>query len=325
VHALPLAVALLLALPATGAAHSVIRIGGGELVYLSEDSSSASKLELTATLLTIRVYDPGSVGGMEAPTSCQAGEIDSRGAVIEYRCPATGVSRLRAEVGPSEDLVVTSGLPSAVVGESGADELRGSDAADDLRGREGNDRLTGGGGADVLDGGEGADTIDAGAGDDAAAVADGERDAVVCGEGADRVTADQLDEVAGDCETVTRTEVTPPAAPAAGDTTPPRLSTTAPSSRRVGSGHILVSVRSSEAGQVSASAFLAVSGLNLRVPPVTRTVRAGRALGVTLRLSRAQVRRVRRSRRAQLTVTVVAADRAGNTTPARTLRIRLRR
>ena len=96
------AATLLLAAPATARAHGVIVIGGGELVYLSDDSSSASRLEIAADVVGIRVHDPGSVGGIQAPQSCRAGRSDDRGYVIEYTCPATGVISLRAEVGPNE-------------------------------------------------------------------------------------------------------------------------------------------------------------------------------------------------------------------------------
>ena len=81
----------------------MIRVAGGELVYLADDSSSASRLEISADLVSIRVFDPGSVGGIQAPSSCRPGEVDSRGAIVEWTCSATGVVSLRAETGPNED------------------------------------------------------------------------------------------------------------------------------------------------------------------------------------------------------------------------------
>ena len=48
-------------------------------------------------------------------------------------------------------------------------------------------------------------------GNDTILAADGEADSITCGAGTDRVTADALDVVAPDCETVTRTAPTPDA------------------------------------------------------------------------------------------------------------------
>jgi Ca2+-binding RTX toxin-like protein len=64
-----------------------------------------------------------------------------------------------------------------------------------IAGRGGNDRLYGGKGRDRLDGGAGNDRIYA---------RDGARDAIRCGPGRDQVSADRLDSVARDCETVIR-------------------------------------------------------------------------------------------------------------------------
>ncbi len=325
-RALLAAIALVLAAPAAASAHGVIVIAGGELVYLSDDSSSASRLEITADLVSIRVHDPGSVGGIQAPSSCRAGRLDDRGFIIEYTCPVTGVVALRAETGPNEDhATLTGGLPVRVSGDSGADELRTADAADELRGRDGNDLLVAAGGADLADPGQGADTVDAGAGDDSVEAADGERDTIACGTGADRVVADQLDAVAADCETVDRRQVEPPTTTAEGDETPPLVSVRAPASRRVGSGRIGLEAKSLEQGEISASAFLSVSGLRLRVPAVSRAVPEQTWKRLSLRLSRAQVRRVRRAGSARLVVAAIATDRAGNASAARTVRIRLRR
>ena len=317
---------LLLCLPSAASAHGVIKIGGGELVYLSDDSSSASRLEISADLVSVRVYDPGSVGGIQAPSSCRAGEVDSRGSIVEWTCSATGVVSVRAETGPNEDRATVIGsLPAKLFGDSGADELHTPDTADEARGRDGNDLIVTNAGNDIIDTGEGADTVDAGAGEDTVAAADGERDEIACGAGADRVTADQLDVAAPDCETVERTFVEPPPTTADGDETAPLVALRAPGSRRVGRGRIAVEVRSLEAGEAVASAFLDVAGVNLAVRGVRRSVRPGEWTRLTLRLSRGQVKRVRRAGRARLVVKAVAADRAGNTSRAKTARIRLRR
>lgn len=317
-----LALLLSAALPATAAAHGEIRIAGGELVYLSEDSASASQLEITGDPLQIRIYDPGAIGGIQAPPACKEGQVDGSGLVVEWTCPATGVIRIGAEVGPSEDAaVVRSGFPVRLHGDSGADGLRTGEGSDVLRGRDGNDRLFSEGGHDLLEPGAGADVVSAGPGDDDVHAADGERDSVSCGPDRDQVSADQFDVIDADCEEVLRERVEPPLAPAEGDTAAPSLRVSGAARQRA--GRVRLRARSAEAGDVSVSAILAVGGLNLRVPVVTRRLEAGRTRTIALQLSRSQVRRVRRARRARLVVTVVASDRAGNATRPRSLRIRL--
>jgi hemolysin type calcium-binding protein len=90
-------------------------------------------------------------------------------------------------------------------GTEGPDRLRGTKRADVLQGLGGNDVLTGRGGSDLLVGGTGRDRLDGGRGADNLAVeADVARDSVSCGSGLDVVTAELVDRVARDCETVSR-------------------------------------------------------------------------------------------------------------------------
>jgi Ca2+-binding RTX toxin-like protein len=56
----------------------------------------------------------------------------------------------------------------------------------------------------VLTGGKGRDTLDGGPGNDRIFAVDGAVDTVRCGSGKDVVTADRVDKVARDCETVHR-------------------------------------------------------------------------------------------------------------------------
>jgi uncharacterized repeat protein (TIGR01451 family) len=93
------------------------------------------------------------------------------------------------------DLLRGGAGPDTLYGRGGADRLFGFGGADRLFGEAGDDTLTGGTGSDVLDGGTGRDTI---------AARDGARDTVRCGTGRDTVTADRVDRVAKDCETVRR-------------------------------------------------------------------------------------------------------------------------
>jgi Ca2+-binding RTX toxin-like protein len=67
-----------------------------------------------------------------------------------------------------------------------------------MNGDEGNDIMVGGLLADRFDGGPGGDFIQA--------AADGVADTIVCGDGDDIVRANAVDDVAADCENVTRAE-----------------------------------------------------------------------------------------------------------------------
>lgn len=111
-----------------------------------------------------------------------------------------------------------------VLGSSGDDRLVGSSRPEELTGNYGNDRISGGGGNDTLYGGAESDKVDGGPGkdrvfgdtsscctnngNDVITVADGVRDSVNCGGGADAVLADRVDIVAQDslqrCERVRR-------------------------------------------------------------------------------------------------------------------------
>ena len=97
---------------------------------------------------------------------------------------------------------------------AGAATLAGSDAGNVISAGGGPATITGGGGSDTLNGGGAADTIDA---------RDGYADRVSCAGGNDNVKADQLDQVASDCETVTREPFVGGA-----DDRPPVVSWTAP-------------------------------------------------------------------------------------------------
>ena len=81
-----------------------------------------------------------------------------------------------------------------VRGTPGPDRLLGTPRADVIDGRGGDDFLHGGAGADVVRAGAGADRV--------AVQYDLARDSVGCGPGFDVVTADLLDAVAPDCETL---------------------------------------------------------------------------------------------------------------------------
>lgn len=115
--------------------------------------------------------------------------------------------RLRAVASAGLVFLLAVGAGSAAVraGGPGADRLVGTNRADILQGNAGNDRLTGRGGPDLLVGGTGRDRLLGGPGADSlVAEADVARDSVSCGAGQDVVTAELVDRVASDCETVSR-------------------------------------------------------------------------------------------------------------------------
>ncbi|MBJ7331263.1 MAG: hypothetical protein JHC95_15325 [Solirubrobacteraceae bacterium] len=91
-----------------------------------------------------------------------------------------------------------------VNGGAGNDLLSGDAGNDRLNGGPGDDTLLGGAGGDILNGGPGADTIIGGNGRDVIRARDGVADRITCGAKRDRVTADAIDDVARDCESVSR-------------------------------------------------------------------------------------------------------------------------
>ena len=119
------------------------------------------------------------------------------------------------------DTVVASGVDNDISlsdgddqahGGGGNDWINGSLGVDDLNGGPGDDELKGSWFGDTITGGPGKDLIDAddnpNPGDDVIRIRDGEFDEVVdCGGGNDTVIAargDRDDEIAADCEKVTR-------------------------------------------------------------------------------------------------------------------------
>lgn len=324
-----LVVAVMLAAPAEASAHGMIFVDGGALSYWAEYTGEKSRLEVRATTTTVTVHDPGVAGGMQAPISCRPGRTNTSGQPVEFTCPTDGVERLVLRVGDDQDFVdITGPLRRHVDGGYGADTIRTGEAEAEVVAGEGNDDVLTGPASDVVTAGPGSDVLDTAAGDDRIESADGEPDQVRCGDGFDVVAADTVDSVAGDCEAVERRFVAPPPAPAEGDAVAPRLRVTAARSQRVSGGDAVVTASASESGSISASAYLAVAGLNLHVPRVALDVAADQAVRLRLRLSARQLRRVRRAvrrgRRPYLAVRVAATDRAGNSSPVRSLRIRVR-
>jgi Ca2+-binding RTX toxin-like protein len=330
---LPLALLGAAAWAPPAAAHSLVRPAPGLVNYLSADATSLNTVTVTLAGGRLTFRDPTVDGGMD-PGSCLPGDVSGEGYITSTDCPAAGVRRVRLDLGEREDAAdVRAAVPATLLGGPGADRLRGGPAADQVDGGTGDDTVAGGGGADVVSGGEGADTLAGEAGDDRLSSRDGLPDTVSCGEGDDQVDADTLDEVAGDCETVTRVATVPPpgSAAGAGDRVAPQLRAVAARTQRIGTSRRLRLVAvTTEAGALAASGVLDVDGLALPVETRRRDVAIpGGGVELTFTLSssehRQALRALRRGRRVRLALTVVATDRAGNSRDLELPSVRLRR
>jgi hypothetical protein len=318
--------------PAGAGAHAIVRPLGETITYTSPDATSQNTLTVQASGGQIEFRDPTVDGGLDWG-ACTPGEMSGAGEVgyvIQAFCPAAGVQAVRIDLGEREDVATVSmDVPTVISGGPGADRLTGGNAGDQLSGDDGGDALVGGAGADLLTGGLGADDLRGGAGDDVVRARDGVRDVVGCGDGADTVDADTLDEVEPDCEALTRTPTPPPAAAGAADRMAPRISADAPARQRIArSRRVRLFARSSETGSVAASGTLTVDGLRLPVNVVRRRVATASKrveLVVTLKRShwRQSLTALRRQRRVTVRLTAVATDQAGNSRKAKAVTIRL--
>jgi len=186
-----------------------------------------------------------------------------------------------------------------VRGSAGADVITGNGSANRLEGGIGNDVLDGGGGDDELSGEEGADRLVGRDGDDSidathlssglSNVAD-RADSVTCGEGKDRVTADEIDRVAADCELLE-----------AGFTTSATLTTTARMSA-AGSASFLLALVQPATAAVTRGAVRLLDGAGRPVSSRARFAlrRAGPVARLTVRVNAATRRRLARSRSGSL-------------------------
>jgi len=327
------AVGLALA-PAGAAAHSLVRPAGAVVSYISADATSLNTLTVRANGSRIEFRDPTVDGGMD-PGNCTPGELtdDANSWIIQTFCPTGGVQSVRLDLGEREDSATVSlNIPTTMLGGPGADRLQGGPATDQLSGDDGDDTLAGGEGADVVIGGLGADEVSGEAGEDDIRARDGIQDLVRCGDGADKVDADTLDEIAADCETVLRTPTAAPPGESGGrDRVAPSVEVGAPSRRRIGSSRkVQLFATSTERGYVAASGALRIGGLALPINvPRRRIAVGGGGSALTVTLSRTHQRRalraLRRGRRVSLRLTVVATDEAGNSRPAKPVTIRLLR
>jgi len=339
-------------LPAGADAHSLVRTGGNELAYLSSDAVSLNTLVVKRAGANIDFRDPTVDGGLD-PGPCSPGEItdDANAWVIQVLCPAAGANRIRIDLGDREDtLVVQVDLPVTVLGGTGADKLTAAGGADAIAGDDGDDVIQAGAGADQVNAGDGDDEVDGGAGndivesglgvdtvaggdgDDDLRLRDGIGDTVRCGAGDDRVDADTLDDIALDCERVSRL---PTPVPEGGGTTgrdriPPKVRVGGSTVQRAGRGRFTLVATSSERGTISASGFIDIAGLSLPISADRQRVGVGGGgVRLTVKLSASQRREAGRAwargRRVRARLGVVGTDRAGNSVQVRVPAIQLLR
>ena len=329
------AIAALAVAPARAAAHAFLGPDGDSLTYIAPDATSKNTLSVRSAGTQIEFHDPTVDGGID-PGACTPGELGDDPlfgeVIIQAFCPATGVRAVRVYLGEREDsATVALAITAVIYGGPGADRISGGSGADELGGEQGDDTVAGGDGPDVLIGGRGVDDVSGDSGDDDIRVRDGIRDIVRCGAGADTVDADTLDEIDGDCESVTRTQTTARAPSTGTDRTAPRISADAPARQRIGrTRRIRIFARSTEGGSVAASGTLNIAGLRVPLNVVHRSVTsANQRVGLTVTLTQQHWRRalssLRRNRAVTARLDVVATDRAGNSRKARTLSIRLLR
>jgi hypothetical protein len=326
------AVLVLGALPATAEAHSVVRVGGTSLSYLSVDATSMNNLTARVRRGRIELRDRAVDGGI-SPGSCDPGAISRQGLIVQVLCPRRRVSTVAIDLGDREDrATIELAMPVSLLGGPGSDVLRTGPGEDRVQADTGNDQVASGAGQDFVDGGPGFDAIDAGGGDDQLLSVDGLADRVTCGPGTDGLEADTADVVAADCEQVMRRPVTPPAGAeaAAGDRTAPRVQSDALAIQRLGRRSVRVLATTSERGFLAASGFLDVGGISLPLQSDRKEVPvAGGGASLTVQLTSSDLRRaaraLRRGRPASIRMWVVGTDIAGNSRQARSVRIRLRR
>ena len=306
------------ALPHQASGHSLVRDGGAVISYLSADATSVNTLTVRLDGDRIEFRDPTVDGGLD-PGTCAPGDVNGI-VIVQVLCPASGVQRLRIDLGEREDKATVSlATPATLLGGPGADRLGGGAAGDELSGGEGDDVLDGGEGDDAINGDVGADTVDGGPGADWLISRDGLADIVRCGDGVDVVDADTLDDVAADCEQVANTATDPPSGSGGDEPGPPALDVGAQTFQRPGASRLVrVYATSSEPGTISASGILEIAGLQRPVLTDSRRIEIGGAgVAVTYKIPRGRWEQARqalaRDQPVSLRLGVVATDLAGNT------------
>jgi hypothetical protein len=342
-----------------------MKVDAGVIHYTANDDVSLNDVVVTIQGSNLRFVDRGADGGITPASECSPGETDTRGWIVEVTCPRAGITGLRFDVGEAQDKI-TAQLPLNVIAAGGTgadtiltgdgvDTLNGGAANDTIRSAGGNDQLVGDvgddslsgeGGDDIVQGALGSDTADGGPGNDDVRVRDGAGDRAICGDGNDRVQADDLDNVEASCETVDRQSTAPPsdqppappgtpgdpgAPPPPPDSTAPRVRAGGSTLQRIGrAGRIVVFATSSEASELVAGGYVVIGANRLVLRSARGQVNVGGGgIRLTLTLSERDARKLRRHlgrrRKASARINVLATDVAGNSSVAKLPRIALRR
>lgn len=223
-----------------------------------------------------------------------------------------------------------------IVGGSAGDTITASNIASTLDGGAGNDTLNGGDAFDTINPGFGSDTVDGGAGGDTILAQDGEVDTVTCGGDGDVVQADGFDNIAADCENVTRTAaVTPPGQTLTQTVTvevptpvPPQagpvltLPKTLKADRK---GRVKISVgcpKATKAGCLFGSLTLSTApkkGKAKKIASGTFSLKPGKTAKVTLTLNAATRKSLKKRRKLAvvLTANAINGDASGGTATAK--------
>ena len=97
-----LAVAALLGTPASAEAHSVVRIGGNTVTYLSADATSLNTLIVRTAGQRIEFSDRTVDGGID-PGSCDPGAINQSTWIVQVFCSRERLDAVRIDLGERED------------------------------------------------------------------------------------------------------------------------------------------------------------------------------------------------------------------------------
>jgi hypothetical protein len=123
-------------LPAAAAAHSLVRVNGAELAYISADATSLNTLSARVAGGDFELRDPTVDGGSD-PGPCRPGDTSDDGNfwIIQVFCRRAGIDRVRVDLGEREDSA-TVALPVRItlLGGPGADKLTAGPAGDTIFG-----------------------------------------------------------------------------------------------------------------------------------------------------------------------------------------------
>ena len=335
--ALPvLLLALAATLPATAHAHAVMSVEGSTLRMIDSDATSLNTPTIgPGTSGRVRFSDPTAYGGVGIGNAQSCIPVNET--VVE--CDMTGLTTIRVDVGPGNDKITYgTSFRSQLVGREGNDTIDGGSGDDSAEGGDGADRITGGPGRDslgggldddelmggdgddVITGGLGTDVADGAAGNDELRIRDGTADRAACGDGSDRVVADEAD-VAGaeqGCEAVER------AAPGTGEpgggggfaagALQVRLGGV--TRQRLSAGRVAIDATATRAAELTPTGVLKAGGRHMSLTgPKRRVTVDGGGVVLTLRVTpaaRALARRALRAhRRVTVAVLVLARDASG--------------